>query len=239
MYCSILITVSQEEDSSLHMQWCQVCTVPFWSQYQKKGILTCIFRGVRYVLLWYCDQNGTVHTWHPWICKLGSSSFDTVIRMEQYKPLSQEGDSNLHVHGCQVCTVPFWSHYQTKRIPTCICRGVRYVLFHSDCQVCTAPFWHPCICKLESSSCDTVIRMEQYIPDTTAYVSWNPLPNLHMQGCQVCTVPIWSQYHKKGILNYICRGVRYVLFHSDHSTTRRGFQLTYAGVSTYLTPLHM
>jgi hypothetical protein len=33
----------------------------------------------------------------------------------------------------------------------------------------------PAICKLESPSCDTVIRMEQYIPDTTAYVSWNPL----------------------------------------------------------------
>jgi hypothetical protein len=40
-----------------------------------------------------------------------------------------------------------------------------------------------------------------------------------MQGCQVCTVPFWSQYHKKRIPTYICRGVRYVLFHSDHSIT--------------------
>jgi hypothetical protein len=49
--------------------------------------------------------------------------------------------------------------------------------------------------------------MEQYIPDTLAYVSWNSLPT------------------------YICRGVRYVLFLSDHSITRRGFQLAYARVS--------
>jgi hypothetical protein len=167
MYCSILITVSQEGDSNLHIQGCQVCTVPFWSQYHKKGILSYIFRGVR-SFLWYCDQNGTVHTWHPWIC------------------------------------------------------------------------------KLESSSCDTVIRMEQYIPDTPEYVSWNSLLvilwsewnsiyltplHLHIQGCQVCTVPFWSQYHKKGILSYICRGVRYVLFHSEYSITRRGFQLTYSVVS--------
>jgi hypothetical protein len=209
----------------------------------------------------------------PAICKLESSTCDTVIRMEQYIPdtpaylswnpllvvlwsewnstyltgmycsilitVSQEEDSNLHMQWCQVCTAPFWSQYHKKRIPTYICRGVRYA----------------CICKLESSSCDTVIRMEQYIPDTTAYVSWNPFlvilwsewnstypTPLHMQviilflwycilqGCQVCTVPIWSQYHKKSILNYICRGVRYVLFHSDHSITRRGFQLTYAGL---------
>jgi hypothetical protein len=33
----------------------------------------------------------------------------------------------------------------------------------------------PAICKLESSACDTVISMERYIPDTPAYVSWNPL----------------------------------------------------------------
>jgi hypothetical protein len=162
MYCSILITVSQEEDSNLHMQGCQVCTVPFSSQYHKNRIPTYICRGVRYVLfhsdhsitrrgfqltyaslfLWYCDQNGTVHTWHPWICKLGSSSFVTVIRMEQYKPdigipflwycdqkfhlayarvsgmycsilitVSQEEDSNVHMQGFQVCTVPFWSQY--------------------------------------------------------------------------------------------------------------------------------
>jgi 5-keto 4-deoxyuronate isomerase len=53
--------------------------------------------------------------------------------------------------------------------------------------------------------------MEQYIPDTPAYVSW--------------------KYHKKRIPTYICMGVRYVLFHSDHSITRRGFYLTYAVVS--------
>jgi hypothetical protein len=52
--------------------------------------------------------------------------------------VSQEEDSNLHMQWCQVCTAP-------------------------------------AICKLESSACDTVIRMEQYIPDTPAYVSWNPL----------------------------------------------------------------
>jgi hypothetical protein len=118
MYCSILITVSQEGHSKLHMQGSQVCTVPFWSQYHKKKITTFIYRGVRYVLfhymqdgilfLWYCDHNGTVHTWHSCICKLESSSCDTVIR------------------------VPFWSQYHKKRIPAYICSGVRYVLFHSD-----------------------------------------------------------------------------------------------------------
>jgi hypothetical protein len=66
MYCSILTTVSQEENSNLHMQGCQVCTIPFWSQYHKKRI----------------PQNGTVHTWHPCICKLEFSSCDIVIRME-------------------------------------------------------------------------------------------------------------------------------------------------------------
>jgi hypothetical protein len=55
-----------------------------------------------------------------------------------------------------------------------------------------------------------VIRKEQYIPDTPAYVSWNPL-----LGIPIC----------------IFRGVRYVLLHSDHSITKRGFQLTYAGIS--------
>jgi hypothetical protein len=176
MYCSILFTVSQEEDSNLHMQGCQVCTVPFWSQYHKKRIPTCI------LFLWYCDQNGTEHTWYPCICKLESPSSDTVIRMEQYKPdtlhmyvgilfdhsitrrgfqltyamvsgmycsilftVSQKEDSNLHMQGWQVCTVPFWNG--------------------------TVHTWHHCICKLESSSCDTVIRMEQYIPDTPVYVS--------------------------------------------------------------------
>jgi hypothetical protein len=187
MYCSILITVSQEEDSILHMQGCQVCTVPFWSQYHKKRIPTYICRGVRY----YCDQNGTVHTWHPWICKLESPSCDTVIRMEQYIPdttdsdhsitrrgfqrtyagvsgmycsilitVSQEGDSNLHMQGCQCCTVPFWSQYMYV--------GILF-LWYCD-QNGTVHTWHPCICKLESSSCDTVIRIEQYIPDTPAYV---------------------------------------------------------------------
>jgi hypothetical protein len=137
MYCSILITVSQEEDCNLHMQWCQVCTVSLNSTY-----LTPLHMQDGILFLRYCDQNGTVH------------------------------------------------------------------------------IWHSCICKLESSSCDTVIRMEQNIPDS-------------------------PEYHKKRIITCICRGVRYVLFHSDHSIRRRGFQLTYAGVSgmywnsTYLTPLHM
>jgi hypothetical protein len=191
------------------MQGCQVCTVPFWSQYHKKGILT-----------------------YTCICKLESSSCDTVIRMEQYIPdttayvrcnpllvilwsewnstyltayavvsgmycsnlitVSQEGHSKLHMQGFQVCTVPFWSQYNKKRIPTYICRGVR-----------------SCICKLKSPSSDTVIRMEQYIPDTPAYLSWNPL-----------LVILWSEWNS----TYLTRsGVRYVLFHSDHSITRGGF----------------
>jgi hypothetical protein len=108
--------------------------------------------------------------------------------------VSEEGDSNLHMQGCQVCTVPFWSQYHKKRIPTCICRGVRYVL---------------CICKLESPSSDTVIRMEQYIPDTSAYVSWNSL-----------LVILWSEWHST-----------YLKPHSDRSITRRWFHLAYARVS--------
>jgi hypothetical protein len=145
------------------MQECQVCTVPFWSQYHKKRIPTYICRGVRYVLF-HSDHSITRRGFQ----QLESSSCDTVIRMEQYIPdtpayaswnpllvivwsewnrtyltPSQEEDSNLHMQECQVCTVPFWSQYHKKRIPT----------------------------KLESSSCDTVIRMEQYIPDTPAYVS--------------------------------------------------------------------
>jgi hypothetical protein len=195
--------------------------VILWSEWNST-YLTPLHMYVGILFLWYCDQNGTVHTWHHCICKLG----------------------------CQVCTVPFWSQYHKKRIPTYICSGVRYVLFHSDHSITRRGFqltyavvsvtplhmqvrilflwyceqnrtvhtWHPCICKLESSSCDTVIRMKQYIPDTPAYLSWNPL-----QGYQVCTVPFWSQYSKKWIPTYICRGVRYVLFHSDHSITRRGF----------------
>jgi hypothetical protein len=135
--------------------------IPETLAYARWNPLTCICRGVRYVLfhsdhsitrrgfqltyavvsgmycsiliplhmyvgilfLWYCDQNGTVHTWHPCICKLESSSCDTVIRMEQYIliTLSQEEDPNLHMQGCQVCTVSFWSQYHKKRIPTYIC----------------------------------------------------------------------------------------------------------------------
>jgi hypothetical protein len=161
----------------------------------------------RILFFWYCDQNGTVHTWHPCICKMESSSCDTVIRMEQYIPdttayvscsilitVSQEGDSNVRF-------VLFHSGHSNKR------RGWYYD------QNETVHTWHPCISKLESSSCCTVIRMEQYITDTPAYV---------------------IQYHKKGILNYICRGVRYVLFHSDHSITRRGFQLTYCRSVRYV-----
>jgi hypothetical protein len=204
------------------------------------------------LFLWYCDQNGTEHTWLPCICNLESPSSDTVIRMEQYIPdthagvsgmfcsilitLSPEKDSNLHMQGCQVCTVPFWSQYHKKRIPSYICRGVGYVLYLTTLymyvgilflwycdQNGTVHTLHPWICKLESPSCDTVIRMEQYIPDSTAYVSWNPLLVILWSEWNSCTVPFWSQYHKKRIPTYICRGVRYVLFHSDHSITRRGF----------------
>jgi hypothetical protein len=157
MYCSILITVSLEGDSNLHMQGCQVCTVPFWSQYHKQRIPTYILQG------------------------------------------------------CQVCTVPFWSQYHKKRIITCICRALRYVLFHSDHSITRRGF---------QLTYPGVSGMYCFILIT---VSEEGDSNLHMQGCQVCTVSFWSQYHKKGILTSICSGVRYVLFHSDHSITRRGF----------------
>jgi hypothetical protein len=140
MYCSILITVSQAGDSNLHMQGCQVCTVPFWSQYHKKKIPTYICRGVRYVLF-HSDHSITRRGFQ--LTYVGVSGMYCSILIT----VSQEENSNLHMQGCQVYTVPFWSQYHKKR--------------------------HPCICKLEFSSCDTVIRMEQYIPDTPAYVSWN------------------------------------------------------------------
>jgi hypothetical protein len=84
----------------------------------------------------------------------------------------------------------------------------------------TVHTWHPCICNLE---CPLVILWSDWNSTYLTplqYVSW-----------KVCTVPFWSQYHKKRIPTYICRGVRYVLFHYDHSIKRRGFQLTYAWVS--------
>jgi hypothetical protein len=123
------------------------------------------------------------------------------------------------MQGCQVCTVPFWSQYHRKRIPTYICRGVRYVLFHSDYSITSRGFQLTYV-GVSGMYCSILITVSQEEDS-----------NLHMQGCQVCTVPFWSQYQKKRIPTYICRGVRYVLFHSDHSITRRGFQLTYAGVS--------
>jgi hypothetical protein len=216
MYCSILITVSLEGDSNLHKHGCQVCSVPFWSQYHKKRIptyisyvswnsllvilwsewnstyLTPLHMKVGILVLWYCDQNGTVHTWHPCICKLESSS---------------EEDSNLHMQGCQVCTVPFWSQYHKKRIPTYICSGVRYVLFHFDHNITRRGFqltyagvsgmycsilitvwseWNSKNLTLESPSCDTVIRMEHYIPDTTAYAGWDPLRLI-----------LWSEWNRR------------------------------------------
>jgi hypothetical protein len=123
MYCSILITVSQEEDSNLqyipdtpaYVSWNPFLVI-LWSEWNST-YLTPLHMYVGIPFLWYCNQNGTVHTWHPCISKLESSSCSILIT------LSQEGDSNLHVQGCQVCTVPFWSQYQTKRIPTCICSG--------------------------------------------------------------------------------------------------------------------
>jgi hypothetical protein len=193
--------------------------------------------------LWYCDQIGTVHTWHHCICKLESSSCDTVISHSIKRRGSQPADAVVSGMYCSILIT---------------------VSQEGDSNL------H------ESPSSDTVIRMEHYIPDTPAYVNWNSLlvilwsewnstyltplhmkhPNLQMQWCQVCTVPFWSQYHKKGIPTYICRGVGFVLFHSDHSIKRRGTQYipdTPAYVSwnpllvilwsewssTYLTPLHM
>jgi hypothetical protein len=210
---------------------------------------TCIFRGVRYVLFHsdhnitrrgfqYCDQNGTVHTWHPWICKLESPSCDTVIRMEQYIP-----DTTAYVSWNPLLVILWseWNHSITRRefqltyagVSDMYCSILITISPEEDsnlhmqwCQVCTwycdqngtVHTWHHCICKLESSSCDTVIRMEQYIPDTPEYASWHPLLLL-----------LWSEWNSTNLIlespswTYICRGVRYVLFHSDHSITRRGF----------------
>ena len=173
MYRSILITVSQEEDSNLHMQWCQVCTVPFWlqyhkqripnyilqgwqiytvpiwSQYHKKRIPTYICRGDRYVLF-HSDYSITRRVFQLTYCRCVRyvlfHSDHSITRREFYLTyagvsgmycsilitVSQEGDSNLHMQGCQVCTVPFWIQYHKKRIPTYIFSGVRYVMFHSD-----------------------------------------------------------------------------------------------------------
>jgi nicotinamide mononucleotide adenylyltransferase len=131
--------------------------------------------------------------------------------------------------------------YHKKRIPTCICRGVRYVLFHSDHSITRRGFqltyagvsgmycfilitvsqerdsnlhMQECqVCTVSlSPSSDTVIRMEQYIPDTPAYVSWNPL-----------LVILSSEWNS----TYLTP----VLFHSDDSITRRGLKFACAGVS--------
>ena len=259
MYCSILNTVSQEEDSNLHIQWCQVCNVPFWSQYHKKIIPTYICRGVRYVLFhsdhsitrrgfqftyavvsgMYCSILITVSQEEDSNLHMQGCQVCTVPFWLQYQKkriqltytgvsgmycsilitVSLEGDSNLQMQWCQVCTVPFWSQYHKKRIPTYICRGVRYVLFHSDHSITRRGFQFT-YAVVSGMYCSILITVSQEGDS-----------NLHIQGCQVCTVPFWSQYHKKRILTYICSGVRYVLFHSDHSITRRGFQLTYSGVT--------
>ena len=249
MYCSILITVSQEGDSNLHMQGCQVCTVPFWSQYHKKRIPTYICRGVRYVLF-HSDHSITRRGFQFTYAVVSGMYCSILITV------SQEGDSNLHIQGCQVCTVPFWSQYHKKRILTYICRGVRYVLFHSDHSITRRGFQltyagvtgmycsilitvsltyagvSGMYCSILSGMyCSTITRREFQLTyagvgmycSILITVSQEEDSNLHMQWCQVCTVPFWSQYHKKRILTYICRGVRYVLFHSDHSITRRGF----------------
>jgi hypothetical protein len=133
MYFSILITVSQEEDYNLHMQGSQVCTVPFWSQYHKKGIPTYISRGVRYVLF---HSDHSIRRRGFQLTYAGVSGMYCFILIT----VSLEGDSNLHMQGCQVCTVPFWSQYHRKRIPACICSGVRYVLFHSDHSITRGGF---------------------------------------------------------------------------------------------------
>ena len=205
MYCSILITVSQEGDSNLHMQWCQVCTVPFWSQYHKKRIPTYICRGVRYVLF-HSDHSITRRGYYICTYIWGVSGMYCSILIT----VSQEEDSNLHMQGCQVCTVPFWSQYHKKGILTYICRGVRYVLFHSDHSITRRGF-QLTYAVVSGMYCSILITVSQEEDS-----------NLHMQGCQVCTVPFWSQYHKKGILTYIFRGVRYVLFHSDQYCDQNG-----------------
>jgi hypothetical protein len=179
-----------------------------------------------------------LHVWWS-ICKLESPSSDIVIRMEQYIPytpayvswnpllviLWSEWNSTYLTH-----VLLHSDHSITRRgfqltyagVSGMCCSILITVLQEEDSNLHTAHTWYPCICKLESSSCDTVIRMEQYIPDTPAYVSWNPL---------LVILWFWSQYHKKRIPTYICRCVRYVLFHSDHNITRREFQFTYAVVS--------
>ena len=212
MYCSILNTVSQEEDSNLHIQWCQVCNVQFWSQYHKKIIPTYICRGVRYVLF-HSDHSITRRGFQLTYSGVSGMYCSILITV------SQEGDSNLHMQGCQVCTVPFWSQYHKKGILTYICSGVRYVLFHSDHSITRRGFQFT-YAVVSGMYCSILITVSQEGDS-----------NLHIQGCQVCTVPFWSQYHKKSIITYICSGVRYVLFHSDQSITRRWFQLTYSGVS--------
>jgi hypothetical protein len=146
LYCSILITVSNEEDPNLHMQWCQVYTVPFWSQYHKKGIptyiewnstyltplqyvswnsllvilwsewnstyLTPLHMQVRILFLWYCDQNG-FHSYHSITRRGFQRTYAGVSGMycSILITLSQEENSNFHMQGFQVCTVPFWSQY--------------------------------------------------------------------------------------------------------------------------------
>ena len=157
MYCSILITVSQEGDSNLHMlgcqvctvpfwsqyhkqriptyilQGCQVCTVPFWSQYHKKRIITCICRALRYVLF-HSDHSITRRGFQ--LTYAGVSGMYCFILIT----VSLEGDSNFHMQVCQVCSVPFWSQYHRRRIPACICSGVRYVSFHSDHSITRGGF---------------------------------------------------------------------------------------------------
>ena len=209
MYCSILITVSQEEDSNLHIQGCQVYTVPFWSQYHKKRIPTYIWGvryGVRYVSGMFHSDHSITRRGFQFTYAVVSGMYCSILIT-----VSQEGDSNLHIQGCQVCTVPFWSQYHKKRILTYICSGVRYVLFHSDHSITRRGF-QLTYAGVTGMYCSILITVSQEEDS-----------NLHMQGCQVCTVPFWSQYHKKRIPTYICRGVRYVMFHSDHSITRRGF----------------
>jgi hypothetical protein len=200
MYCSILITVSQEEDSSLHMQWCQVCTVPFWSQYHKRRILNCICSGVRYVLL-HSDHSITRRGFYlayagvsGMYCSIlipVSQEGDSNLHMQGCQGMyyfilitvSIEGDSNLHMQGCQVCTVPFWSQYHKQRIPTYILQGR---------QVYTVPFWS----QYHKKGIPTYIcRGVRYVLFHSDHVSQERDSNLHMQGCQVCSVSFWSQYY--------------------------------------------
>jgi hypothetical protein len=176
IYCSILITVSQEEDSNLHMQECQVCTVPFWSQYHKKRIPTYICRGVRYVLFHF-DHSITRRGFQLTYAGVSGMYCSILITV------SQEEDSNLHMQGYQVCTVPFWSQYHKKRIPTYICRDVSYVLFHSDHSITRRGF-QLAYAGVSGMCCSILITVSQEEDS-----------NLHMQVCKVCTVPFWSQYY--------------------------------------------